>query len=410
MSKKVVIIGGGLSSKHAAEVLLKKVKPAEITIIQANQFVEWPLAMPTCLVKHEMHGKAIAPNCDSYQVKGVKYRYAVAAGVDTSTNQVKLASGENVPYDALIVATGFKVPLIYPGVGVSLEERKAEVKKVSEAIKSAATLVIGGGGPVALEIAGEVRSAFPNKNVTVVAKSNVLPQWPEKRRALVEAALKRMNIQIATGSAPTEPDLKSGTLNLEKQQLSYGVYLPGFTQGPNTKFLEAAGILDDRGFLDVTETLQSRSCSNVFGVGVCNVNEPFIGMPKLEGQWNSVANNVACLLAGKPLKPHKESVPFMKLPPLVAIGDGATGYGFFDFDNLPPPLKCCCCCGLGGWPCCPPCWPCFACAGCGCCPCEVCGCASEGKGPAKFAEAMHFKSAGFHFKGIGEAPAQQSMN
>jgi NADH dehydrogenase FAD-containing subunit len=414
MAKRVLIIGGGLSSKHAAETLMKKAKKEDlqVTIVQANRFVEWPLAMPACLVKPELHDKALATNSDKFQVPGVTYKYGVVEGIDETAKQVKLTGGgEMVPYDCLIVATGFKMPIIYPELGVTVEMRKQEVQRVGEAIKQGSCIVIAGGGPVGLELAGNVRGAYPTKRVVLLCREDVLGQWPEKQRNKVQSQLQKMNIEVMKGAtdAPKEWSLQPGTIKFGgKDDLSYDVFLPVYSQGPNTKFLPEA-LLDGSGRILVNEHLQSVSQKELFAIGVSDVKEPFIGMPKLEGQWNSATANVSAMLAGKPLKKHEESAKFMKLPPVVNIGNGDTGYSYIDFNNVPPPVKCCCCCGLCGFPFCPPCWPCCACGGCGCCPCGYCCGPPEGKGPAKLMGKMAFLSSGFHFKGVGEAPSQQTM-
>jgi len=413
MSKKVVIIGGGLSSKHAAEVLMKKgKKTVEVTIIQANKFVEWPLAMTVCLVKPELHDKALGTDCNQFQVPGVNYKYAVVESVDTKLSNVKLADNdETVPFDALIIATGFKMPLIYPGLGVTVEARKREVQSVGDAIKKGETVVVAGGGPCGLELAGDIRGAYPNKKVVLACRNGVLGQWPDKHKKKVEAALGKMNIEIKNGipaDAPTIGCFEPGKIKFPDGELAYDVFLPSYTQGPNTKFLPET-MVDGKGGIDVDEYLQSTVSKGIFAVGVSNVKEPFVGMPKLEAQWNSVTANIIANFAGKPMKKHTEGMGFMKLPPVVTIGHGPTGHAFIDFDNVPPPVKCCCCCGLAGFPCCPPCWPCCACGGCGCCPCGYCCGAPEGKGPATLIGKMAFISAGMHFKGIGSAPVQQKM-
>jgi NADH dehydrogenase FAD-containing subunit len=179
MSKKIVIIGGGLSSKHAAEILVKKAKDATITIIQANRFVEWPLAIPHCLVNPSAHDKALATNCEKFQVSGVNYKYAVVESVDTAAKEITIVgTQEKVPYDALIVATGFNMPLVYPGLGVTIEERKKEVQKVAEAIKSSECIVVAGGGPVGIEIAGCIRGEHPSKRVILLgSKDSAKKVW-----------------------------------------------------------------------------------------------------------------------------------------------------------------------------------------------------------------------------------------
>jgi len=394
---------------------MKKGKKVDIqvTIVQANRFVEWPLAMTVCLVRPDLHDQALAPNPNTFQVPGVTYKYGVVESVDTAAKQVKLAGGDQmVPYDCLVVASGFNLPLVYPKLGVSVSERKTEVGRVGNAIKTASCIVIAGGGPVGLELAGDIRGEYPDKKVVLLCRDEVLRQWPEKQRQKVCLQLKKMKIEVMTGAtnAPKDYSIEPGSIKLPGSDLSYDVFIPAYSQGPNTQFLQEAVLDNQTRSVDVNEYLQSKTCPDLFAVGVSNVKEPCIVMPKLEAQWNSVSANVIAKLAGTPLKKHEEGAKFMQLPPLVLIGHGPKGYGFIDFNNVPPPLKCLCCCGLAGFPCCPPCWPCCACGSCGCCPCGYCCGPSEGKGPATLAGKMAFKSSGFHFKGVGEAPSQQTMS
>mmetsp|Transcript_161055 Transcript_161055/g.296747 ORF Transcript_161055/g.296747 Transcript_161055/m.296747 type:complete len:423 (+) Transcript_161055:72-1340(+) len=415
MSKKVVVIGGGLSAKHAAETVLKKVKGSEVTVVQANRFVEWPLAMPVVLVNPALHDKALATDCNKFQVPGVTYKYGVAESVDVAARQVKLAGDAGtVPYDVLVIATGFSIPLVYPGIGVSLDERKAEVQRVADAIKKAQCVVVAGGGPVGLELAGDIRIAYPDKKIVLLCRAGILSQWPDNIKQKFEAQLKKMNIEVMSQKkgAPSKYSLEPGTIDFEDTSLAYDVFLPAYSQGPNTLFLDSVtspGIVDGQGCIQVNEYLQSQKTPEIFAVGVSNFKESFIGIGKLEGQWNSVAGNAAAFLDGKPLKKHTEAMQFMKLPPMTLIGHGSKGYGYLDCNNLPGCCKCCCCCGYAGWPCCPPCWPCCACGGCGCCPLGYCGLPPEGTGPAALAGKLAFMSSGFHFTGVGAAPAQQKM-
>lgn len=413
MSKSVVIIGGGLSAKHSSEILVKN-KGLKVTIIQANRFVEWPLAAPVFLVDPSKHDKAIAPNSSTFQVPGVNYIYGVVEGVDVAAKRVIIKGGAPVAYDALIVATGFRMPVIYPDVGVSLDERKAEVQRVGDAIKNAKCVVIGGGGPVGLELAGDIRIEYPNridKKVVLLCRGGLLSQWPEANQQKVATRLEKMGIDVMVGGdGPTECRLEPGTVKVGDKDLAYDIYLPAFSQGPNTTFLQKCdGVLDAKGGIDVNEFMQSKACPEIFAVGCSNVPE-WVGMPKLEQQWKDATANVAAMLGGKKLKPHKEGLPFMKLPVALVLGHGPKGYAYLDFNNMPPPLKVCCCCGYGGFPCCPPCWSCCLCGGCGACPCGYCCGPPEGSGTAKFFGKMAFMSSGFHFKGVGEAPKQQHMS
>ena len=51
------------------------------------------------------------------------------------------------------------------------------------------------------------------------------------------------------------------------------MYLPTFSQGPNTTFLAGSGVLDADGWIDATSCLQSKVRQEIFGAGarVCGV-------------------------------------------------------------------------------------------------------------------------------------------
>jgi NADH dehydrogenase FAD-containing subunit len=415
MPKQVVVIGGGPSAKHLVEKLVKQ-KDLQITQIQANPFVEWPIAMPAVLtMKPHMYAKVVAPNPETFQVKGVVYKYGPVTSVSAAekTVQFRSAAGaeESVPYDALAVCTGFGCPLIYPKVGVSLAERKAEVEHIAASILKAKTIVVHGGGLIAVEFAGGAKSAYPNKTVVMVTRDGILKSAPEKMARKTREALTKLGVKLVTGSAegaPEEPELVSGSLTVNNESIPYDIFLPMFGKGPNTQFLSGIpGILDEKGRVRVNEFLQSCEHPAIFAVGVGDTKDPFVGFVKLEGHWNCVAANIKAHLADAKMKPYKEAAPNMTSPPVIFYGTGKGAWGAFDFNMLPPPLKCCCCCGLGGFPCCPP--PCCWCCCKPCC-CGYCGGAPEGNGVALALENMPFKASGFHFKGIGEAPKQQSMS
>mmetsp|Transcript_112128 Transcript_112128/g.229562 ORF Transcript_112128/g.229562 Transcript_112128/m.229562 type:complete len:370 (+) Transcript_112128:2-1111(+) len=369
--------------------------------------------MTYVLTKPEVHEKFLSPNLAAYQVKGADYKFGVVTKVDTASKEVLVNDGSKVPYDALIVATGFDMPLICAGAGISLSDRKAEIQKAAAAIKAAQTVVVAGGGPTGLELAGDIRVAYPSKKIVLLCRDKILSQWPEQTRDLVTQGLKAQNIEVFSGvseDAPTEPTLQAGSCIAGGEKIAYDVFIPSYSQGPNTKFLHGStGLLDNKGRIVVNEFLQSTKCPEIFAVGVSTVDEPFIGMPKLEAQWKSATANTKALLSDKAMKKHSEGMPGMKLPPIIQVGRGKGGWANVDISQLPGPVKCCCCCGHGGFPCCPPpcCWPC-----CGPCCCGYCCGPSAGSGPAGFMGAIHGKFPGMHFKGWGEtetAPLQQTM-
>jgi len=304
----------------------------------------------------------------------------------------------------LVVATGFRMPVLQPKLGATLEERREEVKRVGASIRSANHVIIGGGGPVSCDLAGQIRITYPSKNVTMVCR-NILPQWEANDVALVEKQLETMGIAVkkVDDRCPTEPVFEPTTIS----GVSGDMYLPGFSQGPNTDFLESSGLLDPTRKIKVNNYLQSEQDSSIYAIGVSDA-VGFVSVMKLEDQWKTVVANIVAEVSGKTLSMFKEAAPHMTRQPVVFLGVGKQGWGFVDFKQLPTPAQVCCCNGKGGFPFCPPllCWPC-----CGPCLCGYCCGAPHGSGAPNLYATMMWKFGSMQFKGFGEdkPPAQQKM-
>jgi len=308
----------------------------------------------------------------------------------------------------LLIATGFSLPLITASPGVSLLDRQNEVKEAAENIKRAKTIVVNGGGLIGVELAGDIRCAYKDKKVVLLSRSDVLKERPLKQRLKIMGAIEAMNVTVLQGEAIGVPEMATwapGTLTVDSTAVQFDAYIPAFSTGPNTGFLAGSGCeLDTRRRMVVNKFLQSSSCKDIFGIGITDVDEPWIGMPKLENQWKTAAKNAVAFLAGGALVAHNEGMPGMTRAPTVKVGNGKGGWALVDFEVLPVPAQVCCCCGYCG-----------TCCGticCTCCPCGWCCCPAEGQGPAHAFEPFAFTSAKFHFKGIGSAnsaPDQKSM-
>mmetsp|Transcript_100834 Transcript_100834/g.280881 ORF Transcript_100834/g.280881 Transcript_100834/m.280881 type:complete len:419 (-) Transcript_100834:389-1645(-) len=408
----IVIVGGGLSLLN----YLERAKPTtSITVVMGCGFLEWPMASTYFLAKPEVHDEFLCCNPEKYQKKGLTYLVEVAEKVKPEEKMLICASGKEIPYQVLIVATGMKLPLLMPTPGQSLDQRKQEIQTAGAAIRNAKTVVVGGGGATGLELAGDIRLQYPNKKVVILSRSgDVLsgthPHYLQKRAA---GQLQKMNIDIVRGSVDAlHPIMEKGSLEVkggDVASLDFDVYLPSFMQGPNTAFLEGIpGVLNDKKQIQVNEFLQSKAHKEIFTIGCGDVDEGFIAARKLQNMAKDTAVNVAAFLAGKPMKAHKDAMPAVTRPPMIKIGHGPGGYMWFDMDMMPLPAKCCSCWGAAGFPFCPPpcCWCCCkgSCMKC----CGECG----GEATARFWFHGPFKMIPLDvgYLGMGEPPEQQKMS
>jgi len=408
MPQRVVIVGGGVCGHDLVNQLLAKKLDIQITLVRGMRFAEWSFAIPHVLAHPELHHKALAENPTNHHMKGVDYLYGVASGLNLEKKELVVAAeGDKqvtVHYDTLILAVGFRMPVIQPEVGCTLDERKAEVQSLAKAIRDASHVLIGGGGPIALELAGSVRVAYKDKRVTLLCKS-IVPQWPDSARGLIESQLKEMKIDVHSvgGRCPLKPELTKCKVN----DIDGDVYIPSFSQGPATQFLESSGLLDDSGRVKVSKHLCSTSSSDVFAVGCSDFPRSMHAMPKLGPEVQTVVQNIVAQMKAKPLSEHTEAMPTMKYQPVLSIGFGKDAWAYVDFTQMPMPVRVCCCEGRCGFPFCPLpcCWPVS-----GCCMCGYCCGPPHGNGMPKFFESKIFDFGGQKFPGMGEGvPAQQTM-
>ena len=74
-------------------------------------------------------------------------------------------------YDYLVIASVVPTPQLNPPGGV---DSHLYLEYVSDKISHAKSVLLVGGGPVAVELAGEIKSKYPNRDVSLVSRSQTL--------------------------------------------------------------------------------------------------------------------------------------------------------------------------------------------------------------------------------------------
>jgi len=294
------------------------------------------------------------------------------------------------------------------------------VKKASDAMAKADTVVFNGGGLIGVEMAGDCRVAHPTgKRIVLLTRDGKVlsKSHPPEMQAKVHDVLTRvLNVEIITGSAPRDwlqPRFEKGSIPISGNDsiasVDFDFYMPCFAQGPRNEMLSKTDALDASGRLEVNECLQSTKYPSIFGVNTTThqlVGHP-IGM-RVGAAAVTCAKNAVRHLREQPPLPHvdKEMPGPLPYPMNIKIGHGKGGYMIWDLDQMPLYLRCMmgAPCGLG--------YPCFPCVCCECC-CPISGmlgnCCGppEGEGPAKAMECMLGMMGAFQgINGLGKLPPE----
>jgi NAD(P)H-nitrite reductase large subunit len=271
--KQYVIIGNSTAAVHCVEGIRSVDKEGKITIIadEAHHTYGRPLISYYLYGKTDLEHIKYRPN-DWYEKNAVEAKLGVkATKIDAKEKAVELETGEKIPYDKLLVATGSR-PFVPPMSGLESVKNKYSFMKLDDALsierdfqKSDDVLIVGAGliGLKCLEgIANRVKS------VTVVDMANrILPSiLDEEGSAVVRSFLEERGVKFCLSDSVAQFDgekatLKSGkVLTFDKLVLAVGVRA-------NTELVAEAGGKCERGIL--TDHTMATTLKDVYAAGDC---------------------------------------------------------------------------------------------------------------------------------------------
>lgn len=346
-----IIVGGGPGGIMVARNIVKACGGnVDITIVDRQDYLDWSLASPRMLVQPDDIAKLgycmpLDKVCEHVAGKKGSLKFVQAAVSKIGSKSVTLADGKTMEADVICIAVGGQYasgaqwkPL--PDQ-TTIETRVAGMKELREKVAAAKSVLVTGAGPTAVEVAGEIKAAFPETTVTIVG--TLLASSTEALQARMKTALEGMGIVVKEGRVDMDAPDKDGNVKTRDGETIENVDL----------ILNAAGfafkgkdLADDSIKADVTErgqfacrpTLQLTSVDTVFCCGdILQVPDGSFadvkGLQHADETATAVGKNVALLLQKKPLVDFKWSkVPITK-PMMTALGP-SVGIGYMGMPNF----------------------------------------------------------------------------
>jgi NADPH-dependent 2,4-dienoyl-CoA reductase/sulfur reductase-like enzyme/nitrite reductase/ring-hydroxylating ferredoxin subunit len=269
--KKIVIIGGGAAGFAAAEMLRRQNYEGDLVMLSSDD--DPPVDRPN-LSKDYLAGSAPEdwlPLRDAkfYPDNSIDLRLkTTVAAIDASAREVTLPTGDKLPYDRLLLATGAEptAPTL-PGAkpsDVLLLRTLKDSRAIIERAKTAKRVVVLGASFIGLEVAAALRAR--NIEVHVVA--------PEERpmekilgsefSRLVHSIHEEHGVVFHLGETASGVEGKRVTLK-GGSSLEADFIVAGLGVRPRLSLAEAAGLKIDRGLL-VDAFLQT-SAPGIFAAG-----------------------------------------------------------------------------------------------------------------------------------------------
>ena len=270
--ERVVIIGGGAAGDSAAETLRREGYEGGIVLVDPDR--DAPYDRPN-LSKDYLAGNApeewipLHPP-EFYEEKRIELRRGPrVAAIDPSARRVRLEAGEELPYDALLLATGASPVRLGPEFdqaqpAVHYLRTLADSRRIAAAARAGGKAVVLGASFIGLEVAASLRTR--RMEVHVVAPDvrplgRILgPELGDWIRVLHE----EHGVVFHLGRKAQE--MREGTVTLDSgEALRADLVVAGIGVRPNLALAEAAGLALDRG-VSVDEHLAT-SAPGIFAAG-----------------------------------------------------------------------------------------------------------------------------------------------
>jgi NADH:ubiquinone reductase (H+-translocating) len=292
----VVILGGGFGGLAAARALARA--PVQITLLDRhNHHLFQPLLYQVATAGLSPAEIASPIRRILSDQRNVTVLLAEATAVDPEAKRVRLTDGD-LSYDQLILATGATHSYFgrddwsihAPGLKtlddaleirhrVLLAFEKAEREEDAERRRQWLTLVVVGGGPTGVEMAGALaeiaRHTLPGdfrhidptsaRVVLVEAGPRVLPAYPADLSESARRQLEALGVHVWTGAAVTAVDAEGVQMGADRLAARTVVWAAGVEASPLARSLNVQ--LDRAGRVRVEPDLSVPGRPDIFVIG-----------------------------------------------------------------------------------------------------------------------------------------------
>ncbi|KAF5319250.1 hypothetical protein D9619_008328 [Psilocybe cf. subviscida] len=323
--KSIVIIGGGSGGAALAHSLSKTLSAAyELILIDPrSNHILVPSTIRLPVVNSNNLEDAVLIPFNSIFVKnnGTFHQASVTSihSSDQGGGTVTLDNGESIPYDVLVLATGsiWYDMFAFPG---SEKELRGKWSSKRSTIKSAKHVVLAGGGAVGVELAGEIRSEYPEKTITIVHSDALLLNnaYPDKFRKAVADGVKAKKINILQNDYIDSTEIQDGRVTTRSgNSVSADLLIRTHGTKPNTGLISQSlgrEVLSQSGYVKVRPTLQLEARADIFAVGdIVDFPEQKQAL-KAQAHAAIVAANILAFFRGGALKDYKGTTNIIVLP------------------------------------------------------------------------------------------------
>ncbi|NUT35496.1 MAG: FAD-dependent oxidoreductase [Hamadaea sp.] len=333
MRSTVAVIGGGYGGIEVARALDET---ADVVLVEPREAFHHNAAALRAAVRPDWVDRTFLPY-DKLLVHG---RVERDHAVTVTPGEVTLGSGRVLAADYIVLATGARHP--FPGKPEDLGTPAAqdEYRRLGAELAVAGRILLAGAGPIGLELAGEIRAAWPDKEVVIVdPQPQILPDRSAELREEITRQLGDLGVEMilgasVTGAVPPAGQIQPFTVTLsDGREIGADLWLRCYGASPATAYLTGtlAQARRDDGRVRVTPTLLVDGHDTVFAIGdITDVEEPKQAISAI-AHAAIVAANIKALSAGEELVSYEPAGSSILIPLGPGAGAGEhPGMGLID--------------------------------------------------------------------------------
>jgi 3-phenylpropionate/trans-cinnamate dioxygenase ferredoxin reductase subunit len=287
----VVIVGAGLASANVAVTLREEGWQGRIVLLGAEPGIPFgrpPLSKTYLRGEEDLSGWFVKP-ADWYRAHNVDLRAeSPVRQVDTARKRLRLASGETVAYDQLVLCTGGRNrSLAVPGAtlpGIYQLRTVAQCEAIRQAAQPGARAVVVGMGFIGAEVAASLRQMGLEVTAVLPGTAPLATVLGDEVAAALAEIHRERGVQLVTQDQVIG---FAGTSRVEWVHTAKGARLAcdlvvvGVGITPAVEALEGSAIALDNGIL--VDARCQTSVPGVFAAGdVTNLLHPIFGRVRVE--------------------------------------------------------------------------------------------------------------------------------
>jgi apoptosis-inducing factor 2 len=316
-SPTVVVVGGGYGGITAAKALDQA---ADVILVDPKDAFFHNIAALRALVAPDWLERIFFP----YERLLAHGRFVRDRAIAVEAGRVALASGATLTCDYIVLATGSSYPFPAKTGALDSDESRARHRAAHDALSHAERALLLGAGPVGIELAGEIKAAYPGKHVTILDVADEILAGPydprirvELRRQLAELGVElRLGTRLREEPASAPATLAPITATTEAgDAIAADVWYRCHGVSAATDYL-ADALASTRGVggrIEVTEHLRVPGCDTVFAIGdIATGDRPMGGRAMMQAAL--VADNILALTNGDPLTAYEPRPPAIFVP------------------------------------------------------------------------------------------------